>query len=467
MSLMINITATVDGYDGQELKWDLHEALSGALVQTKIEVGTLPGNIHASTMYITFADVRDITYNVRLYKRDPGGLWQFVKSYECSVNSYTVDIVKDYELVVGGSGEFDPVADTTEIAIPPLAGKNIRVRQRLVGQLLQFRDPEIEVLEDGGFKLLNGLTFTESDVYIVEADRDIHVNPPGSVGGSGSVIIIEEDYNLSAADFNKEIIVNTVNPVVEIQLPPLADVALDRRLKVSVTNQTNVVIKANGIETINVYRQDRANVTLGGNESVDIIRVNTLSRQGFFASVLGELDRVGQLDWASYYDGNTNNRLLANRQTIFLPTYPRLRDAILSGRCGAVKTFAEEFTADADGNFINRFYFLVSGNNCKLPDWRGHYMKFTQDGRAANSFEKYSVGDHEHYAMSDGVPADGGDAPVSGTQYVRRDHSFSSNLSYRMKGSLTLSDVGKTGGVVGAAEGNEVNNGGLIPLIIV
>lgn len=66
------------------------------------------------------------------------------------------------QITVGGSGEFDPAPDDTEVSIPTLEGYEYYLTLAGYGPIPYVN---YELLPAGGFRLLNGYTFTDGEVY--------------------------------------------------------------------------------------------------------------------------------------------------------------------------------------------------------------------------------------------------------------------------------------------------------------
>lgn len=68
------------------------------------------------------------------------------------------------QITVGGSGEFDPAADDTEVSIPSLFGYEYYLSLSGYGPIPYVN---YELIPAGGFRLLGGFTFTDGEVYSI------------------------------------------------------------------------------------------------------------------------------------------------------------------------------------------------------------------------------------------------------------------------------------------------------------
>lgn len=95
---------------------------------------------------------------------------------------YILAFFDDLELIVGGSGENDPVVDSTAVSIPSLAGMSFDVEQRGFGTLRKSVNVEWVKDENGGFMLTGGRKFAVNDTYIVKVRPQYVENTLGYTG---------------------------------------------------------------------------------------------------------------------------------------------------------------------------------------------------------------------------------------------------------------------------------------------
>ena len=86
-------------------------------------------------------------------------------------------MIKPIPIVGGGTGQFDPVVDSTSVYIPVLAGQDAWVEKSGYGTLTPNN---YQIVGDGHINLLNGLKFGVNEVYSIHASGLQIAGTPGN-----------------------------------------------------------------------------------------------------------------------------------------------------------------------------------------------------------------------------------------------------------------------------------------------
>lgn len=87
---------------------------------------------------------------------------------DSSSNQFALLFEQDMELVVDGGGENDPVSDLSSVSIASLAGKSYDIVQRGFGQFRLVNQPEMVIVDDGGFAFADdSMKFKTGDTFII------------------------------------------------------------------------------------------------------------------------------------------------------------------------------------------------------------------------------------------------------------------------------------------------------------
>lgn len=462
MALSIKISSFVSAGYTNPVSWRLFKAGTNILVDTHLEPGP-----HGQEYNFSFVDnIEDIVYTVAFYE-ETGGDGTLIKSHDITVTTSTLVLDADLELIVGGGESYDPVADTDSVIIPQCKGKDYYIMQRAVGQLLEVRIAEItKNLLDGGFQLNNGYKFNEGDVYIIKFRATIVVNPPNSQTPSiyKEVVFIDNNTVITGADFGKLLIVDSMNPVVTITFPLIADIIEDVPLFIESVGSVhnNVVMKAQGGENITGLGTAKNTFILGKGERSQFIRKG-LKLYGFTDSL--DIKKAGSIEFGNYVPAN---RLFGNGAEYTIANYPRIKEAFTLMNTTTYALF--DSIQVIDGAAVKPYsgFFAISNDNTKfkVPDLRDRMLKFLKyldntvdPDRVTQKSGGYGHDRnklHDHFMF--GQPDNGG-AP-----YAATGHSTGGNLGYGIWGSNGTPLFFKSG----PSGGTTVNpiTIGQIPLII-
>jgi hypothetical protein len=375
MALMINISSYVSGGYTNPIRWKLFETGTGVLVDQHDEAGP-----HGVEYNFTFEDnIRDIVYTIKMYEVI-SGTENLIKSHDVTATTSTISDESDIELIVGGAETYDPADGASTVTVPATIGKDCYLVQRGFGQLRENRS--VECTHDpvtGEFSLSGGITFTLDDTYFVKIRTKYIINPPGTDTVTSiykDIVLITEDYTVTALDFGKLFIVDGTDPVVTLQFPAIADMPEKVQLRVESigTNSINVVNKAATGETISAIGTTSNTLILGKGESANFIKLGS-TLYGFSDSP--DIKRAGQHEWG-YYLGL--NRLWADGTEYNTADYPRLKKAMDEMESGTVvdyTTWAQTTVILGVTYYKNRAKFALSGDGTmfKVPDLKNLFIR--------------------------------------------------------------------------------------------
>lgn len=395
MALAIHLSTFVSGGFTNPVRWDLHETLSGALVDTHGEPGP-----HGQIYNFSFVDdIRDIVYTIKFYDVPGGaGLGNLIKSHDVTPSTSTLNDGNWIELIVDGGESYDPVSGTDTVTLTELIGKRIKLIQRGIGPWRELRDPEYTFdTNTGEIVLLNGVTFNELDTLFIKVIAYFVVNPPGSSNPNRiykDIILVIADITLVAADMGKLFIVDGASPVVTIQLPAIGDLPAKIPLFIKTVGLThkNVVVKADIGETITAIARESNTFIFGQAEEGEIILLDEVL-YGFSESL--DMKRVGQFDWNR--SPTLCNRMWADGTEYVLANYPRLAKALDDGDCGEVvsyATWAATSTINGEVIPINHGFFAISDNglNFKVPNMKNKHVRALKYIDATTDAQRLSQG---------------------------------------------------------------------------
>lgn len=467
MALSIKISSFVSAGYTNPVSWRLYKAGTNILVDTHLENG--PHGLEYNFSFIN--NIEDVVYTIKFYE-ETGGPGTLIKSHDITVTTSVLQLDADLELIVGGLETYDPVADTDSVIIPQCKDKDYYVVQRAVGQLLETRIAEItKNLVDGGFQLNNGYKFQEGDIYIIKFKAVIIVNPPNAQTPSiyTEVLLIETDTLLTSADYGKLLIIDSLQPVITITLPLIADTIEKVPLSIESIGSThnNVIIKAQPGENISNIGLSKNTFILGKSERAQVIRLG-LKLYGFTDSL--DIKKAGQLDYGYY---TSINRLNADGTEYIIVNYPRIQEVL---PLITTVTYAQ---FDSVTNILNEIgysenvqtykgYFAISNDNTKfkVPDLRNKSIRFLKYLDNTNDIDRVTQKSggyqhdinkrHRHWMF--GSPDDGG------SPYTAGGHSTGGNLGYGMWGCSNEPASNRT--AFSGSTDAKVKNIGQIPLII-
>lgn len=460
MALSIKLSTFVSAGYTNDVRWDLVETGTGILVDSHSKAAP-HGDVHS----FSFVDnVVDIVYTVKFYE-ETGGPGTLIKSHDITVSTSEINLYDDIELIVDGGESYDPVSGATSVIIPDLIDTpEYTVEQRAYGQLLEFRNPEIEKdLINGGFALLGGLQFENGTVYIIKRNPKYVVNPPNSQSPTTifkDVIFLDSDITLTSPDFGKLLIVDGMQPVITITLPEIADTIEKVPLWIESvgTSHVNVVIKAAIGETITATGTTSNTFILGRAEKAQVIKKGS-TLYGFTDST--DIKRVGMIEWG-YAVGI--NRLWADGSELTIADYPRLKKAVDSLAVGQVLNYTQ-WGQNVGGFYPNKGYYAISNDNLKLkiPDWRNRGIRALKYSDGTTDTERLAqlAGGYQKGAMQkfwSGSFTNLNILKVDGTQTEigTDDGPIAPNIRFGVKIDQTL-----FGG------DTRMENNGMIPLIII
>ena len=328
MALSIKLSTFISGgYSGDTMRWKLKETGSGVYIDQHEETGP-----HGIVYNFSFnSNIRDIIYTIELYDVPPGGtIGTLIKSHEVSVTTSTIDFNSDIEIIVGGSGPYDPADGDTTAVIPIIDGKDYRVVQRAFGQLLRDRAPEVLDVAGGGFTLQNNQVFNQNDIFIVQIMPKYVVNPPGTVEGGSNykdVVLITTDYTLLPEDLGKLFIV-AGETFVTITFPAIA--SMIEKVPLFIESVDGVVLKAADGELITALSTTNQTFILGKSERGQLI---VLGGNIYGFTDAEDAKKVGQIELSQSL---SLNRLIADGSEHNLSDYPRLAKYLLTLPAGQV-----------------------------------------------------------------------------------------------------------------------------------
>jgi len=462
MALSIKISSFVSAGYTNPVSWRLFKAGTNILVDTHLEPGP-----HGVEYNFSFVDnIEDIVYTIKFYE-ETGGDGTLIKSHDITVTTSVLQLDADLEIIVGGGEAYDPVADTDSVIIPQCKDKDYYVMQRAIGQLLEVRIAEItKNLVDGGFQLNNGYKFNEGDIYVIKFKATVIVNPPNSQTPSifKEVVFIDNDIILTGADYGKLLIVDSMNPVVNITVPAIADTIENVPLFIESIGvvHNNVVIKAQPGENVTAIGIEKNTFILGKGERGQLLRKG-LKLYGFTDSL--DIKKAGTIEFGNYVP---INRLQGNGTEYIIANYPRIKEALPLMNTTTYALFDSIQVIDGAVTKPYSGFFAISNDNTKfkVPDLRDRMLKFLKyldntvdPDRVTQKSGGYGHDrnkSHWHYMF--GQPDNGG-AP-----YAATGHSTGGNLGYGIWGS-TGTPLFFQSGTSGGATVNPITIG-QIPLII-
>lgn len=473
MALAIKLSSFISGgFTGDLMRWILKEDVSGATIDTHEEPGP-----HGVVYNFAFTyGIRDIIYRIELYDVPPGGtVGNLIKSHVLSVTTNTLVIDADIEIIVGRGTDVDPDdLDTETPEIPALVGKEISFYKRGVGQLLQFREPEISFDDTTGkISLLNGDEFNLDDVYIIKVSPQIIVNPAGSVGSLYKDIVVETvERNLVPADAGKKIIIDGTQKVLTFGFPEIS--TYPEKIPLFIENMAedneniNIVFKMlTPGEEFYFNGQHNADFIMSRGDKAEIIKVGVkvfAFSDSYFIKNRGKVELLYQ---------QALNTIIADGTEYEQDDLPGLMKFVNSLNPAQVKdSYAEwNLTSVVDGTtyYYNRGFYAKYGTKVRVPNLLGMSLRalLNMDGAGADirRYTNYGGGlqrdsnrSHGHRVNTGGT----GSGANPGKSLIRQSYNGD---GYGAQGTGT-----GTGGpyieVSGESEANPINIG-LVPTIIV
>ena len=214
---------------------------------------------HTSPQNVTFVDLDVAVYVHILWQNStssPGGTNRGKFIYDPQYNNSTLNVREDLVLVVGAGGD-NPVNGERVFTLASLNGWEYSIERRGGGTLIP--GTEVNVSADGEtITLLAPVDpFLTDEVIVLHFIPQIVTNNPIAVTNSGKVFsnsdIITADEALGATDIGKVKVLQGASDTLNVTLPPLADVAVNRMICIISEggSHINATILCDGSDTIN------------------------------------------------------------------------------------------------------------------------------------------------------------------------------------------------------------------------
>lgn len=339
---------------------------------------------HTSNQLVSFTGLNVVTHVIRTYEWVGGSLGTLIHEYIIEPTEETISTEPDIELNVGT----DIVANSfgwDGTVYPQYFGKvlnvDYRVEQRGVGRL---KDDEAIDNPPFGFLLTNGALFNDGDTFFIHWFPKLVVTPaaPTGINNNGlynDIIEVSSDTNILVADANKLFDINRTADIVApiLTLDAIANISnmktfsfkMDRGLAV------NAVIKAQSGEIIYFNGQAYNEIYLGQNEYCTIVKKNTA-----FHVASGNINYNDVGNVITTTSTNRNGYTFANGSLLGRNTHPRLYNIHVANLSIGNGLISESNWSVSDNNKTN-FTLGDSSTDFRVPDYRGLFPRFFDDGR--------------------------------------------------------------------------------------
>lgn len=417
-----------------------------------------------------FTDLTNGTYVVKVHE-SVDGIALGTLRHDYWIDASTGRIFQEMKDFVVGSGiGTAPAPDATIFSDATLDGKTIYSVFRL-GYGFLSQGVEWQPYAGGGFELLGGLAFSESERWFYEIIYDVVETAPSPDDAFADILIYATDTTLTSAEYNKTILGNSANPSQTFTLPSIAGVP-DGKGFVFIHDGGSAKNMTLSGGTYRFRGADVSVVHLGKGEKVKVIKKTISgSPKWYVVEHFGQWDKIGERKGVELLG---DNMLVCDGTEYDGLEYKRFFDYIVNkvpiSQKVSYATFDTTTVIDGETVYAKRGFYAVDlvNSKFKVPDLRNTSIRFLKNIGGAdasridnvpNGYQHHAVGGHKHTGLDAENTSHGS---ASSTQTVP-NVKLLVNVS---AGSVTSVSQAETG-VHNAGGETVTRNVGLIPVVLI
>jgi hypothetical protein len=364
--MQINFTVFATGVilSSNKLRYKAYEASAPTAEVASVTEDPPHTFPHAVTLNVP----NPVVHIVKIYSTPDASSGTLISEFIYDPTFTNVEVRLPLQILVGGTGTYDPEADTKDLDIPFLTeweGLWTPERRANGGTMADF---EYTIKPTGGLTLVGDDTFAENELLWIHFEPKVSVSQPtfNYINLFNSVVYILASRRLDSNDFRKAIQLYSLDTTVYLTLPKLADTPDMILLPISTMmgNQRQCIVQSDQPgEFININNGQSSSICLGRNEKLWLLKTTTswevveISEGVFKVGSRGESDVLfPNTTWA---DGGT---LLGS-------DYVRLKNYVSSLPAGYVMTAAQKTSGDLQ--YAGYWGYDLSSDTIYKPDYRG------------------------------------------------------------------------------------------------
>lgn len=410
--MQINFTVFATGVilAGNKLRYIAYEASTPTAEVARITEDPPHTFPHAVTINVP----NPVVHILKIFSTPDDSAGTLISEFIYDPTYTNVEVRFPLQLIAGGSGEFDPAADSNQIVMPDLldwAGLWYPERRANGGTMADY---EYTILPGGGLQLVGDDTFAEDELLWIHFEPKITLATPvfAYLNLFSGMNVITANVTLDSSTYRMIQAIQAVATSITVSLPLLATVP-DQTLFVFQTfngNQKQSRISTQSGEPIKMFNGNRTSICLGSAEYAWIVK----EADGYYPLQISDgVYRVGaQVD----SDVILLNTMWMDGGSMLGTEYPRALDYINALPVGQLLTKAAR---DAGGIAVaGQWAWESSTGLIWRPDYRG-LTKRGLPGTRANDSQRNSssfagsygadfVKDHKHFTFVPGQYNTGG-----------------------------------------------------------
>jgi hypothetical protein len=410
--MQINFTVFATGVilAGNKLRYIAYEASTPTAEVARITEDPPHTFPHAVTVNVP----NPVVHILKIYSTPDASTGTLISEFIYDPTYTNVQVRLPLQLVAGGPGEFDPVADSNQIVIPDLvdwAGLWYPERRANAGTMADY---EYTILPGGGLQLVGDDTIADGELFWIHFEPKITLSTPifAYLNLFSSLLVLDHSVTLDSTAYRTAIAIAATGAAITITLPPLASVP-NQTLFVFNTfngNQKQASITTQSGEPIKIFNGNSSFIYLGSGEFAWLLK----EADGYYPLQISDgIFRVGaQVD----SDVLLPNTAWLDGGSMPASDYPRVLAYINALPAGQLLTKA---TRDAGGlATAAQWAYEASTDLIWRPDYRGLTKRAIPGTRGNDSQRTNSsipgsygadfVNDHKHFTVVPGQYNTGG-----------------------------------------------------------
>lgn len=417
-----------------------------------------------------FTDLVNGTYVVKVHESVDGTTLGTLR-HDYWIDASTGQITQERVFFTVNSGiGTAPAAGATIFSDPSLDGKTISGVFR-TGYGYLTPSTEWQPHAGGGFELLGGLNFSDSEVWCFEISYTVIETAPSPNDAFADIEVFATDTTLTSADYNKTILGNSANPSQTFTLPTIAGVPDGKGFVFIHDGGSAKNLTLSG----GTYRFRGADVTavhLGKGEKVKVIKKTISgSPKWYVVDCVGQWDRIGERKGVELLG---DNMLICDGTEYDGLVYKRFFDYIKNtvplGQKVSYAVFDTTTVINGETVYAKRGFYAVDlvNNKFKVPDLRNTSVRFLKNIGGADAtrvdnvpggYQHHDVGAHKHTGLTAENTSHASASSIQAVPNVKL-------LVNTSAGSVTSVSQAETG-VYNTGGETVTRNVGLIPVVLI
>lgn len=411
MQINFTVFATGTGLSSNKLRYIAYEAETPTAEVARITEDPPHTFPHPVTINVP----NPVVHIVKIFSTPDESSGTLISEFIYDPTYTNVEVRMPYQVIVGGSGEFDPEPGSNVFSMPDLldwAGLWYPERRAVGGKMADF---EYDLTESGGFTLTGTDVFQDQEILWIVFEPKITVSQPtfNYLNLFTGINVIDSDTTIDSTHYRKlNEIVAAATTAITITLQKLSEIPNQTLLVFStyMGNQRQVRFTTQNNESIKIFNQNRTTFCLGSNEDVWLLKGSDGYRmvrcpEGIFR-VGAQVDSDIILPNTQWLDGGE----------LLILEWPRVYDYVSSFPAGQLLTKADR---DAGGVSLASCWAIdTAAGKIYKPDYRGLHKRALPGNRGndtgrtnasfAGSYSGDAMPDHYHFtAVDDGFDTSG------------------------------------------------------------